>query len=216
MPEVIVRNLPFLLEALGVTVALALFSAAGGTVLGLAVATARHLRLPLLSPLLAAYIAIVRGTPLLVVLFVCYFALPALLGYKATAFGAALLGFVLFAGAYIAEDIRAGFAAVPRGHVEAGLAGGLRPLQVLRLVVLPQVLRGVIPVLFNQYIRLFKFTSVASVIGVRELTGAAMLVNARDFAPLTILAAIAASYLVFCSAISFGGRVLYRRLALPS
>ena len=191
-----------------------LISAAGGTVLGLAVATARHLRLPLLSPILRVYIELVRGTPLLVVLFICYFAIPSLLGYRATAFGAACLGFILFIGAYIAEDIRAGLASVPQGIVDAGLASGLRPIQVLRLIVLPQGLRRVIPVLFSQYVRLFKFTSVASVIGVREMTGGAMLINAREFAPITILIAIAASYLVICSAISLGGRLLYQRLAV--
>lgn len=216
MPDVILRNLPFLLDCLRTTAELAVVSAAGGTVLGLAVATARHLRLPLLSPILRVYIELVRGTPLLVVLFICYFAIPALLGYRATAFGAACLGFILFIGAYIAEDIRAGLASVPQGIVDAGLASGLRPIQVLRLIVLPQGLRRVIPVLFSQYVRLFKFTSVASVIGVREMTGGAMLINAREFAPITILIAIAASYLVICSAISLGGRLLYQRLAVRS
>lgn len=216
MPNVILRNLPFLLDCLRVTAELAVVSAAAGTVLGLAVATARHLRLPLLSPILRVYIELVRGTPLLVVLFICYFAIPALLGYRATAFGAACLGFILFIGAYIAEDIRAGLASVPQGIVDAGLASGLRPIQVLRLIVLPQGLRRVIPVLFSQYVRLFKFTSVASVIGVREMTGGAMLINAREFAPITILIAIAASYLVICSAISLGGRLLYQRLAVQS
>ncbi|MGH6664025.1 MAG: amino acid ABC transporter permease [Pseudolabrys sp.] len=216
MPEVIAHNLPFLLDCLRITVELALISAAGGTLLGLAVAIVRYLRLPVLSSLLRVYIELVRGTPLLVVLFVCYFAIPAFLGYHATAFGAACLGFILFIGAYIAEDIRSGFASVPQGLANAGLASGLRPMQVLRLIVLPQALRRVIPVLFNQYVRLFKFTSVASVIGVREMTGGAMLINAREFAPITILIAIAATYLVCCSAISFGGRLLYRRLVVVS
>ena len=216
MPDVILRNLPFLLDCLRMTAELAVISAVGGTALGLAVAIARHLRLPLLSPILRVYIELVRGTPLLVVLFICYFAIPALLGYRATAFGAACLGFIVFIGAYIAEDIRAGLASVPQGIVDAGLASGLRPIQVLRLIVLPQGLRRVIPVLFGQYVRLFKFTSVASVIGVHELTGGAMLINARDFAPITILIAIAITYLVFCSAISLGGRLLYRRLAIQS
>ena len=197
MPDVILRNLPFLLDCLRTTAELAVVSAAGGTVLGLAVATARHLRLPLLSPILRVYIELVRGTPLLVVLFICYFAIAALPATRATAFCAQpALGIILFIGAYIAEDIRAGLASVPQGIVNAGLASGLRPIQVLRLIVLPQGLRRVIPVLFSQYVRLFKFTSVASVIGVREMTGGAMLINAREFAPISILIAIAVTYLV--------------------
>jgi His/Glu/Gln/Arg/opine family amino acid ABC transporter permease subunit len=216
MPEVILHNLSFLLDCLCTTVELALISAVGGTMVGLAVAIARYLRVPVLSPVLRTYIELVRGTPLLVVLFICYFAIPALLSYRATAFSAACLGFILFIGAYIAEDICAGLVSVSQDVINAGFATGLRPNQVLRLIVLPQGLRRVIPVLFSQYVRLFKFTSVASVIGVREMTGGAMLINARDFAPITILIAIAATYLVCCSAISLAGRLLYERLAVQS
>ena len=214
MPDVILRNLPFLLDCLRVTVELALVSAAGGTTLGLVVALVRYLRVPILSAVFRVYIELVRGTPLLVVLFISYFAIPALLGYRATAFGAACLGFILFIGAYIAEDIRAGLASVPEGTINAALASGLRRSQVLRLIVLPQGLRRVIPVLTGQYVRLFKFTSVASVIGVREMTGGAMLINAREFAPITILIAIGVTYLTICTAISLGGRFLYKSLAV--
>ena len=216
MPDVILSNLPFLLDCLKVTVELALVSAAGGTMLGLVVALVRYLRVPILAAVFRVYIEFVRGTPLLVVLFISYFAIPALLGYRATAFGAACLGFILFIGAYIAEDIRAGLASVPEGTINAALASGLRRGQVLRLIVLPQGLRRVIPVLTGQYVRLFKFTSVASVIGVREMTGGAMLINAREFAPITILIAIGATYLVICTAISLGGRLLYKSLAVQS
>ena len=216
MPDVILSNLPFLLDCLKVTVELALISAAGGTMLGLVVALVRYLRVPILAAVFRVYIEFVRGTPLLVVLFISYFAIPALLGYRATAFGAACLGFILFIGAYIAEDIRAGLASVPEGTINAALASGLRRGQVLRLIVLPQGLRRVIPVLTGQYVRLFKFTSVASVIGVREMTGGAMLITAREFAPITILIAIGATYLVICTAISLGGRLLYKSLAVHS
>ena len=91
---------------------------------------------------------------------------------------------------------------------------GLTPSQVLRFVVLPLAFRRVIPSLFNQYVRLFKFTSVASVIGVDEFTASALLVNARVFSPVTIILTVAATYLVLCSAISFAGRVLYAHLAV--
>jgi His/Glu/Gln/Arg/opine family amino acid ABC transporter permease subunit len=135
MPEVLLRNAPFLLQGFALTLALAVLAAAGGTALGLVVAAVRYGGVKLVAPVLAGYVEFMRGTPLLIVLFICYFALPALLGYKATAFGAATLGFVLFAGAYIAEDMRAGLAAVPSGQIEAGLASGLRTYQVLRLII---------------------------------------------------------------------------------
>jgi His/Glu/Gln/Arg/opine family amino acid ABC transporter permease subunit len=214
MPEVIVRNLPFLLDGLRITAELAVLTALGGTLLGLAIGIVRYLRIPVLGRLCGFYVALIQGTPLLVVLFICYFAIPALLSYQTTAYRAALLGFILFIAAYLAEDFRAGLNSVRPSLINAGLATGLTRWQVLRLVVLPQAVRRVIPTLFNQYVRLFKFTSVASVIGVTEFTGRALLVNGREFAPVTILLAVAFTYLVLCFAISLAGRLLFSRLAV--
>lgn len=214
LPEVIRQNLPFLLAGLAMTARLAAIGIVGGTLLGLLVGVIRYARVPVLSPLAALYVEIVRGTPLLVVLFVCYFAIPALLGYRTSAVNAAALGFVLFIAAYLAEDVRSGLRSVPPGLARAGLATGLTRFQVFRLIVLPQALRRIIPPVFSQYVRLFKFTSVASVIGVRELTGSALLVNAREFQPVVILATVALTYLVFCSALSLVGRLLYARLSI--
>jgi His/Glu/Gln/Arg/opine family amino acid ABC transporter permease subunit len=216
MPELILRNLPFLWDSLEVTIALAALTAVGGTALGLTIGIVRHLGVPLLGRLLALYVGFIQGTPLLVVLLIAYFALPTLIGYQTTAYRAAALGFILFIAAYIAEDVRAGLASVRQGIVQAALATGLTRGQVLGLVVLPLALRRVIPALFNQYVRLFKFTSVASLIGVTELTGGAMLVNGREFAPVTLLATIALVYLVLCSSISLVGRLLYARLMAPT
>ncbi|MBV9517589.1 MAG: amino acid ABC transporter permease [Hyphomicrobiales bacterium] len=214
MPEVILQNLPFLLRGLAATLQIAALTAVGGTLLGLGVGVAVHVRLPFIAGLLQIYIEFVRGMPLLVMLFICYFALPALLGLRMTAEQATILGFTLFIGAYIAEDIRSGLRSIPSGLAQAALATGLTRLQALRLVVVPLALRRIIPTLFNQYVRLLKFTSVASVIGVQEFTGSAMLVNARVFAPVTILAFVALTYLFLCLLLSSVGRVLHARLAV--
>jgi|SRR5436190_218190 len=214
MPEVILKNLPFLLAGLRLTAEIAFLSIAGGTVLGLAIGILRYLRVSFIAQSLDLYVLFIRGTPLLVVLFVCYFGLPALFGYKTSAYWAAVSGFILFIGAYLAEDIRAGLRSVPPGLVQAALATGLTRGKVMRLVVVPIAVRNVIPTLFNQYVRLFKFTSVASVIGVNEFTGSAMLVNAREFAPTAIIGFVALTYLVLCFAISLVGRTLYARLAV--
>jgi len=216
MPDVILKNLPFLLSGLRLTVEIAFWSILGGTILGLAIGIVRYLRTPVLAQLFALYVGFVRGTPLLVMVFICYFGLPVLLAYKTSAYAAAIVGFILFIAAYLAEDIRAGLRSVRPGLVQAALATGLTRLQVVRLVVVPIAVRNVIPTLFNQYVRLFKFTSVASVIGVNELTGSAMLVNGREFAPITIIGFIALTYLVLCLAISSVGRVLYARLAVKT
>lgn len=214
MPEVILKNLPFLLAGLRLTVEIAAWSIAGGTLLGLAIGILRYLRVPVVARALDLYVLFMRGTPLLMVLFICYFALPALLGYKTSAYGAAIGGFILFIGAYLAEDVRAGLRSVPAGVVQGALATGLTRVKVLRLIIVPIALRNVIPTLFNQYVRLFKFTSVASVIGVNELTGNAMLLNGREFAPITIIGFVALTYLVLCFAISLTGRLLYARLSV--
>lgn len=214
MPEVIVQNLPFLLAGLRATVQLATIGIIGGTLLGLVLGVLRYSGAPVISQAAAAYIEVVRGTPLLVVLLICFFALPALFGYRTDAASAAALGFVLFIAAYLAEDFRSGLRSVRPALVQAGLAAGLTSFQVFRLIVVPQAVRRVIPALVSQYIRLFKFTSVASVIGVRELTGSALLVNAREFQPVIILASVAATYLVICTIMSLIGRLAYARLAV--
>ncbi|HEX2632449.1 MAG TPA: amino acid ABC transporter permease [Bradyrhizobium sp.] len=214
MPDVILKNLPFLLHGLWLTVELSAWSIVLGTLLGLLVGTIRFVRVPVLNVLAAIYVEFIRGTPLLVVLFITYFALPALFGYRTTAYRAAIFGFVLFIAAYLAEDFRAGLRAVRPTLIQAGLATGLTRWQVLRHIILPQAIRRVLPSLFNQYVRLIKFTSVASVIGVTELTGAGLLINARDFHPVKILATIAIVYLVVCSALSLAGRALYAQFGV--
>jgi len=214
MPDVILKNLPFLLHGLWMTLNLSVWSIVLGTLLGLVVGLVRFVRLPVLNTLALVYIEFIRGTPLLVVLFITYFALPALFDYHTTAYRAAIFGFVMFIGAYLAEDFRSGLRAIRPTLIQAGLATGLTRWQVLRYIILPQAVRRVVPSLFNQYVRLVKFTSVASVIGVTELTGAGLLVNAREFHPVTILATLAIVYLLLCSVLSLAGRTLYARFAV--
>ena len=214
MPEIILKNLPFMLQGLVTSLQISAMVALGGTLLGLAVAVIRYSGVPVLSAVSRVYIEFVRGTPLLVVLFIAFFGLPALFGYQTTAYTAAVVAFILFIGAYLAEDIRSGLMTVKPTLIQAALATGLTRAQTLRFIVVPLAVRRIIPTLFNQYVRLFKFTSVASVIGVSEFTGNAMLVSAREFQPVTILAFVALTYLVICLILSGIGRWLYARLAV--
>ena len=212
MPEVIIKNLPFMLQGLLISLQISAMVAVGGTLVGLIVAIVLYSRVPLLSLIARIYVEFIRGTPLLVVLFIAFFGLPAVFGYQTTAYKATIVAFILFIGAYLAEDIRGGLLIVKPTLTEAALATGLTRGQVLRFVVIPLAVRRIIPTLFNQYVRLFKFTSVASVIGVSEFTGNAMLVNAREFQPVTILAFVALTYLVICLILSGVGRWLHARL----
>jgi His/Glu/Gln/Arg/opine family amino acid ABC transporter permease subunit len=214
MPEIILKNLPFMLQGLATSLQISAMVALGGTLLGLAVAVIRYSGVPVLSAVSRVYIEFIRGTPLLVVLFIAFFGLPALFGYQTTAYTAAVVAFILFIGAYLAEDIRSGLMTVKPTLIQAALATGLTRAQALRFIVVPLAVRRIIPTLFNQYVRLFKFTSVASVIGVSEFTGNAMLVSAREFQPVMILAFVALTYLVICLILSGIGRWLYARLAV--
>jgi His/Glu/Gln/Arg/opine family amino acid ABC transporter permease subunit len=214
MPDVISKNLPFLIDGLLTSLQIAGLVAVGGTIVGLVVALVVYRRLPVLRVVCLVYIGFIRGTPLLVVLFIAFFGLPALFGYQTSAYGATVVAYILFIGAYLAEDIRGGLVTVKPTLIQAALATGLTQRQVLRLVVVPLAVRRVIPTLFNQYVRLFKFTSVASVIGVSEFTGNAMLVNARVFQPVTILIFVALTYLLIGVILSGIGRWLYARLAV--
>jgi His/Glu/Gln/Arg/opine family amino acid ABC transporter permease subunit len=214
--SVVGRNLPYLGAAFALTLQTAALVIAGGTVAGLLLGLARNSGASPLRGAAALYIGLIRGTPLLVVLFVVYFALPPLIGHRFTAYQAAVIGFIAFIAAYIAEDVRSGILSVPSGQVEAALASGLARGQVLRLVVLPQAIRRMIPALFNQFVRLLKFTSVASVIGVTELTGATLAINAREFKPLPLLTALGLAYFAACYALSWVGRRLNRRYAIGS
>jgi len=214
MPEVIIKNLPFMLQGLLTSFEISAMVAVGGTLVGLIVAIVLYSRVPLLSLIARIYVEFIRGTPLLVVLFIAFFGLPALFGYQTTAYKATIVAFILFSGAYLAEDIRGGLLTVKPTLTQAALATGLTRGQALRFVVVPLAMRRIIPTLFNQYVRLFKFTSVASVIGVSEFTGNAMLVNAREFQPVTILAFVALTYLVICLILSSVGRWLHARLTV--
>ena len=120
---------------------------------------------------LEAYVEVLRGTPLLLQLFVIYYVLPRFIGVKMPAFSAGVLGLAINYSAYEAENYRAGLLAIPRGQMEAALSLGMSTRTALRRVIIPQAVRIVIPPVTNDFIALFKDTSVCSMISVIELTG---------------------------------------------
>ena len=168
-------NLPhytlMLLRAAWTTVQLSLLSMPLAILLGLIVAVGRlygpgWIRLPF-----ELYVELIRGTPLLLQLFVIYYLLPHVTGVSLPEYWAGVLGLAVNYSAYEAENYRAGLLAVPRGQMEAALALGMSPRTALRRVVIPQAVRIVIPPVTNDFIALFKDTSVCSMIAVVELTG---------------------------------------------
>ncbi len=168
---------------------LTLFLAASGILLsfpiGVLLAVGRRSSLPVVRIFSTGYIELIRGVPLVTLLFMAFFVIGFLVpqgSFRPNAVIRALIAFVMFTSAYIAEIVRGGLQSVPREQTEAALAVGLTQLSTLRLIVLPQALRNVIPALVGQFISLFKDTSLAVVIGLSELLGLVQsLTSQRDF-----------------------------------
>jgi polar amino acid transport system substrate-binding protein len=163
------ETLPLLLQSAGMTVLLSCLSFPLAIVIGLAVAVGRQHGPPLLKPLLAAYVEVLRGTPLMLQLYAIFFLLPKI-GLALPAVVAAVAGLALNYSAYESEIYRAGLKAVPQSQFEAAVALGMTKWQALRHVIVPQAVRLVMPPVTNDFIALFKDTSVCSVITVIELT----------------------------------------------
>ena len=159
---------------LPLTLILTVFGLAGAFPLAVLLALGRNGRLPVVRTLCTVFIEIVRGVPLVAVLFMAAFLFPLFMpkGWEFPSLLRVLVAIVLFAGAYMAEVIRGGLLAVPKGQAEAAQALGLSYWQVQLTVILPQALRNVLPALMNSAIALFKDTSLVIIVGLFELTGA--------------------------------------------
>ena len=185
--------LPLMLKGALWTLLLAVCSVFFGALLGTLVAIVRLARLPGLAQLAALYVSCMRGTPLLVQLFVIYFGLPSI-GIQFDPITAGILGLSLNVGAYLSETIRGAINGVPHGQTNAALSLGLTRAQALCYVVGPQALRLAVPSLSNSLISLIKDTSLVSVIAVGELMLATKEVIATTFQPFPLYLAAAAIY----------------------
>ena len=204
-------HLQFLAQGALWTVALSLIGILGGGALGMLVAVSRIARPAPLRWVAAAYVQLVQGTPLLILMFVAFFGLS-LVGVSLPALAAAGLALVLYTAAFLGEIWRGCFQAVPAAQREAALALGLRPWAVLRLVVLPQALRLAVPPTVGFLVQVVKNTSIASIVGFTELTRAAQLVNNATFQPFLCFGVVAALYFMLCWPLSLWARRLERRL----
>ena len=202
---------PIALGGLLGTIPLALASFALGLVIALAVALARISGIRLLSALARFYISIIRGTPLLVQLFVIFYGLPSI-GVLIDPWPSAVVAFSLNVGGYAAEVIRAAILSVPKGQWEAGFTVGMSRGTSLRRIILPQAARVSVPPLSNTFISLVKDTSLASLILVTELFKEAQKVAAfsGDFMLIYIEAALV--YWLICLVLSFAQNRIEKRL----
>jgi ectoine/hydroxyectoine ABC transporter permease protein EhuD len=188
-----VEYLPDLLRAAVVSVELTFCVMLVGLVFGLIIALMRISRSRTLRLISTTYVEVIRGTPCLLQLFYIYFVLPAF-GIRLDPFPAGVVGLSVNYSAYLSEVYRAGIVAVPRGQLEASQALGMSRRLMMRLVILPQAIRVVVPPLGNYFISLFKDTSLVSIVTVKELMFTGQIIAATNFQYFTIFTIIGIIY----------------------
>jgi len=207
--DLMVKSAPFLLKGAGYTVELSLGGMVFGLSLGFVIALMRLSRRKLLRGIARTYVSFIRGTPLLVQLFVIYYGLPQF-GISLDPIPSALIGLTLNVAGYTGEILRAAIASIDKGQWEAARALGLSWSQTMRLVVMPQAARVALPPLGNSFISLVKDTSLAATIQVPELFRQAQLITARTFQIFTMYLTAAILYWIISTALSWGQERLER------
>lgn len=175
------------------TILLALLAVLIGVVLGLGLALMRRSRFRLIKFVAAAYIEFVRGTPLLVQLFIIFYGLPVVTGMRFPDFVAGVIALSLNSAAYVAEIIRAGLQSVDRGQMEAARSLGMTHHTAMRHIIIPQAFKNILPALGNEFIVVIKESAIVSVIGIYEIMRSANIVRGityRPFEPLIVAALI--------------------------
>ena len=189
------------------TIPLTILSFTFGLILALLAALVQVAEIRVLKPIARFYIWVIRGTPLLVQLFVIFYGLPSL-GIILDAFPSAVIVFSVNTGAYAAETIRAAMESVPRGQLEAGYCAGLTYAQTMRRIILPQAMRTAFAPLSNSLISLVKDTSLAANITILEMFMASQRIAARTYEPFALYCEVGLIYLLFCTVLT----ALQRRL----
>ncbi|WP_373498043.1 amino acid ABC transporter permease [Desulfococcus sp.] len=195
--ERLVLSLPSFLRGIWVTVQVSGLSLIGGTFLGVIAGILRTREFKPVRVVITAYVDMVRGTPYLVQIFIFFFILPEW-GLQMEAFSAAVLSLTLYAGAYICEIVAGGIESVSEGQWEAAKASGFNWLQQMRLVILPQALRTILPPLVGQYVLLIKDSSIVSVIGLTDVTRVGWLTVQRIPEGLMVFGLVGALYFCVC------------------
>lgn len=190
-----------LLPGLTMTIPLTVISFAIAMVIATVVAMVQFANVRILKQVCRFYIWVIRGTPLLVQLYVVFFGLPSV-GIVLNPFPCAILVFAINEGAYCAETMRSALEAVPGGQIEAGYCVGMSYLQIMRRIVLPQALRTAFPPLSNSLIAMTKDTSLAANITVLEMFMATQRIVARTYEPLVLYIEVGLIYLMFCTVLT--------------
>jgi len=181
--------------------------------LGLLLALCRIVPVAVLRISSGVFVYVMRGIPLIMLIFWSYFLVPRLTGHEVSAFTALVVTLVLYQAAYLCEVIRAGIQALPKGQLEASRSLGMTYGQTMRLVILPQALISMLPSLLGQFVALVKDTSIGYVISVYELTFSAQQINNSLLTqPFAVFFTLALVYFVVCYSLTQGVNFLERRI----
>lgn len=200
--SLIIDSLPLLGIGALVTIEITAVAVAIGVMIGLFVGIAELSRYWYFRVPAKVYVDFIRGTPLLVQIFIIYFALPIVLGVRVEPFVAAVAACSINSGAYVAEIFRAGIQSIDKGQTEAGRSLGMSWGQTMIFIVIPQAFRRIIPQLGNEFIAMLKDSSLVSVIGFEELTRKGQLIIASTYGSLEIWSAVAVIYLIMTLSIT--------------
>ena len=201
--EIIVDSfVPIITAGFQYTIPLTLISFTLGTLLAILVAIIRVSKVKILDPICRFYVWVIRGTPLLVQLFVVFFGLPKI-GFIIEPMPAGILVFTLSIGAYSSEIFRAAILSIPKGQWEAASSLGMSYPATLRKIILPQATKISIPPLFNSFISLVKDTSLASNITISEMFLVTQRITARTYEPLVLYIEVGCIYLIFCTVLNW-------------
>lgn len=200
--QLILDSLPSLLHGTAISLQITFVAACIGLSLGSIFGLAETSNSRLARFAIGTYVTLFRGTPMLIQILFVYYVLPQF-GLNIEPFWAASLAIGLNSCAYISQIIRAGVNAIPKGQVEAAQTLGFTPFKTIRYIVFPQAFRITLPALGNELVTLIKDSSLASIIGVMELTKEASIIRSRTYDAFSILLAIAIIYLILTATLSF-------------
>lgn len=211
--DVVWNNLPFLLSGMQQTLLISAITLVTSVLLGMVIALADMSPLRPVRFVGYAFGEVVRNTPILVQLLWVYYVLPIVFNISIDAFTACIIGLTIYSSAFISEIYRAGIQSVPRGHREAARVLGLSSFDAFRRIVLPQALRATLPPLAANFVQLIKYSSLAAVISVSEVTRRGMELSSSTFRPMEIFTFIAVIYFLICWPLAQTIRVWEKRLA---
>lgn len=195
------ESLPILLQGTIITLQIALLGALLGILLGTILGVMQTSRQKWLRWLVTFYVTLIRGTPMLIQITFAFYILPQF-GIQLPALWVSIVAIGLNSAAYVSQIIKAGIRSIGRGQIEAGKVLGLSTMQITRFILLPQAFRVVIPALGNEFITLIKDSSLASTIGVIELTKTGIFIRGRTFDAVTAFTAVALIYLIITTSLS--------------